>query len=116
MRTLPERKTGRVFRAVAGAKHDREPVRFVQESGPHGFGWGLHIHLGRGGAAVFGRASFDPDDTNEVARPDLTDPETIDRLRSLAGDALAPKRKRPARLVKRIAARLGFLRFGEARP
>jgi len=75
MLTLPERSTGRVFRAVAdiGA---REPLRFVQESGPRGFGWFLHIDNGRGGAAVFGRTLYDPNDENEAAEPDLNDPAT----------------------------------------
>jgi hypothetical protein len=83
MLTKPERETGRVFRAVAG--DDREPVRFVQESGHRGGGWTLHIDQGSG-AAVFYR-SYHPDADNEIAEPDLTDPATLKCARVVPGSA-----------------------------
>jgi hypothetical protein len=82
MLTRPERSTGRVFRAVTYIPYGGgATLRFVQESGPHGFGWALNIDHGRGDAAVFGRMSFDPDNTNEVAEPDFDDPATLERAR-----------------------------------
>ena len=76
MRTMPEVSTGRAFRAVADVGA-REPLRFVQEAGPHGFGWGLHIDHGRGCAAVFGRQQVDMLEVNEVALLDLDDATTL---------------------------------------
>lgn len=74
MRTIPEKQTGRVFRAI---RDEHMPVRFIREAGPSGFGWGLDIDRTRGGAAVFWFKHVDPDETNEVALPDLDDAATV---------------------------------------
>ncbi len=84
MRTLPEQRTGRVFRAI-GDEH--MPVRFARELGPAGFGWGLDVDGTRGWAAVFWFKHVDPDESNEVALPDLDDPATLGCLLALVREA-----------------------------
>ena len=84
MRTLPEKRTGRVFRAIADDDR-RIKLRFAQESGPHGFGWGLNLDPDE--AAVFGFVQFDTHGTNEVALPDLDDPATLGCLLALVREA-----------------------------
>lgn len=84
MRTLPEQRTGRVFRAISDV---HMPVRFARELGPAGFGWGLDVDGTRGWAAVFWFKHVDPDESNEVALPDLDDPATLGCLLALVREA-----------------------------
>ena len=123
MRTLPEKRTGRVFRAIADDDR-RIKLRFAQESGPHGFGWGLNLDPDE--AAVFGFVQFDTHGTNEVALPDLDDPATLGCLLALVREAwVSPGMqaechdgiwciRRPSGTVGLIAGPQGTAFFAEA--